>query len=599
MGCFMSSLAYKIDDGGIESCADELKPGTQLLRGQFTIESSLNAGGFGITYLAKDSLYRRVVIKECFPSSFCRRTGTVVAPSSRQRQEEYRSVIELFKQEALNLSKLVHPNIVKVHQIFEDNGTAYMAMDHIQGPDLLETIEGTAPRLTSAEIIKMLHKMLDALGYVHAQGFLHRDISPDNMLLDRHTGEPVLIDFGAARKDVTRKSRALSGLRVVKDGYSPQEFYVSGSKQAPSSDLYALAASFCHLVSGEVPKTSHERLSSIANREGDPQRPLVGRIKGYPLPFLAAIDKAMSIFPRDRLQSVAEWQAMLRDPDKPAAKTPPVENRQAVTATPESDRPAAVRPNVPADAPPMAVARGSRDLLMSSAAAIMLLSGLLSLPPDALDRARQLGATVLQAGASSSVVAESPSTPAEPFALQRVVRLPYQPGSGAPDQVAGVLPWSPDWMKPGIRIVEVNGSPVQNGAAVQAMLADGADLATLREIRVIFGYQVAPGADVVRKMETLPVVDQLRLPGGLTFDIVATQAGTQTVVAALPTAGGADLLVGDVLVVYSSSGEKLGTAIALADILKRELTNKVATYGFAVQRNGSMTVGSFQLASES
>jgi len=77
-------------------------------------------------------------------------------------------------------------------------------------------------------------------------------------------GQPVLIDFGASRKEVTRKSRALSGLRVVKDGYSPQEFYVSGSKQAPCSDLYALAASFYHLITGETPKTSQERLSAIA-----------------------------------------------------------------------------------------------------------------------------------------------------------------------------------------------------------------------------------------------------------------------------------------------------------------------------------------------
>ncbi|MCX7288264.1 MAG: serine/threonine-protein kinase, partial [Rhodobacterales bacterium] len=220
----MTSAAARMEEVGIESFADELQPGTRLLSGQFTIDSFLNAGGFGITYLARDSLDRRVVIKECFPSSFCRRNGTTVAPNTRQRESEFRSVVALFMQEAMTLSRLDHPNIVRVHQVFEDNDTAYMAMEYVNGPDLLETVEGKAPALAPDQITRVLHDMLSALDHVHAQGVLHRDISPDNILLDRTTGRPVLIDFGAARKDVTRKSRALSGLRVVKDGYSPQEF---------------------------------------------------------------------------------------------------------------------------------------------------------------------------------------------------------------------------------------------------------------------------------------------------------------------------------------------------------------------------------------
>ena len=311
-GVDMNSPAEKFEEIGVGSVTDELKPGTRLLGGQFVIDSFLNAGGFGITYLARDSLDRRVVIKECFPSSFCRRSGTMVAPRTRQREDDFRSVVKLFVQEAMTLSRLDHENIVKVHQVFEDNDTAYMAMDYVNGPDLLETVEGTAPALAPEQIRTILGQMLEAIGHVHQQGVLHRDISPDNILLDRHTGRPVLIDFGASRKDVTRKSRALSGLRVVKDGYSPQEFYIGGSLQGPNSDLYALAATFCHLVTGVTPKTSQERLSAIASRQGDPQPPVMGRAKGYPVEFLKAIDKGMSIFPRDRFQSVAEWQAMLR-----------------------------------------------------------------------------------------------------------------------------------------------------------------------------------------------------------------------------------------------------------------------------------------------
>jgi len=579
----------KMEEVGIESFADELKPGTQLLLGQFTIDSFLNAGGFGITYLARDSLDRRMVIKECFPSSFCRRTDTVVAARSRQRQEEFRSVVALFLQEALNLSKLDHPNIVKVHQVFQDNETAYMAMDHIDGPDLLETIDGTAPRLSRDEIILSLHRMLDALGHVHAQGFLHRDISPDNILLDRATGQPMLIDFGAARKDVTRKSRALSGLRVVKDGYSPQEFYIGSSKQAPYSDLYALAATFSHLVSGEVPKTSQERLSSIANREGDPQRPLVGRIKGYPLGFLAAIDQAMSIFPKDRLQSVSEWQSMLRDGQVPL---PQVVAARAPAFAPS---PSATAAAVAAESHQSAVRRGPREWLVPAAAAVLLLAGLSSLAGDLMDRFGAGGSAALSGSASAGASVTGSAELTTPFGQVRVVQLPFVPDPVDPGRVAGLLPWSPAWIRPGQWIVEVNGAPVQDSAQLQAMLADGINLAQRAEAKVIFGYQSEPGADIIRKMETLPVVDRLALASGLVFEMQDTPTGTRTVAVAVPTDGSTDLQVGDLLVAYASTGETLGKVTALADILKRDATNRVATYGFAVQRNGGMTVGSFKL----
>ena len=380
----MTAAAHKFDEVDFSTTADELPPGTKLLFGQFTIESFLNSGGFGIVYLARDSLDRQVVIKECFPSTFCRRIEKAVGARSRAQQDEFRTAVRGFMQEAVTLSQLNHPNIVKVHHVFEDNDTAYMAMDYIDGPDLLQTVEGTARPLTPKQIVAFLDRMLDALGHVHAQGLLHRDISPDNMLVDKETGEPVLIDFGASRKEVTRKSRAVSGLRVVKDGYSPQEFYVSGSKQAPCSDLYALAASFYHLIAGETPKTSQERLSAIAGREGDPLRPLSGRFRAYPRGFLQAIDKAMSIFPRDRLQSVDEWRTMMGSDSASPVAVPAI--ARVPSGTPA---PAHVDPKAPASGPapaavvqaaPQTIATGARNLLVVSAAAVLLLVGLLSLP---------------------------------------------------------------------------------------------------------------------------------------------------------------------------------------------------------------------------
>ena len=124
-----------------EEFVDELKPGTKLMLGQYTIEDFLAAGGFGITYLAKDSLDRRVVIKECFPGSFCRRQNHSVTPRSRAHQNELKSIVRMFSQEAMSLAKANHPNIVGVHQVFEENNTAYMALDYVHGRDLLEILQ--------------------------------------------------------------------------------------------------------------------------------------------------------------------------------------------------------------------------------------------------------------------------------------------------------------------------------------------------------------------------------------------------------------------------------------------------------------------------
>jgi len=298
------ALGEEVDD-----LIDELQPGAKLLKGQYTITRYLNSGGFGITYLAKDSLDRDVVIKECFPSSFCRRSKTVVAARSRAHTAELRSIVQLFVREARNLAKIVHPNIVAVHQVFEDNGTAYMAIDYINGLDLQQIIDGEGTPLTPEQIVYITDKLLVAVGYIHDSDMLHRDISPDNVLIDK-SGEPILIDFGAAREHASKSTRAMSALRVVKDGYSPQEFYIAGSEQGPWSDLYALAATLYHLISGDAPVNGQARLAALAEDRPDPYVPLSGRFKGYPPGYLEAIDRAMNTLPKQRLQSAKEWRAL-------------------------------------------------------------------------------------------------------------------------------------------------------------------------------------------------------------------------------------------------------------------------------------------------
>ncbi|PWK56207.1 serine/threonine protein kinase [Silicimonas algicola] len=294
------------DTGHQESFADALKPGTELLHGQFRIEKFLNAGGFGMTYLARDSLDRIVVIKECFPSSMCCRNNGNVMARSRQHQAEFDSVVKHFGAEARRLSKLQHQNIVGIHQVFEDNMTAYMALDFVRGRDLLDTIEDPRMKLHPRDVKDILLKCLEAVHYIHTNDVLHRDISPDNILIDGK-GNPVLIDFGAAKEEATRASRALSALHVVKDGYSPHEFYIAGSTQDASSDLYSLGATFYHVLTGAAPPDSQARVSSIAADRPDPYQPVSGRFPQFEDAFLHAIDKALSVFPPDRLQSAREW----------------------------------------------------------------------------------------------------------------------------------------------------------------------------------------------------------------------------------------------------------------------------------------------------
>ncbi|MEO1306775.1 MAG: protein kinase, partial [Pseudomonadota bacterium] len=307
-----SAIKQEVVDETEETFNDELKPGTTLMHGQYTIERFINAGGFGITYLARDSLDRKIVIKECFPGTFCRRSDTIVHARSRAHQAELKSIVRLFVQEARSLAKLDHPNIVGVHQVFEDNDTAYMALDFIEGRDLLDTLEDEGSKLQPKDVETMLIQILDAVEFIHQAEMLHRDISPDNILLDAGN-KPVLIDFGAAREQATKASRVLSAMRVVKDGYSPQEFYIAGSDQSPSSDLYALGATFYHVITGDTPPNSQARLAAVASGEEDPYEPMtkLSGITGYEKYFLEAIDKALKVLPKDRLQSAKEWKDLI------------------------------------------------------------------------------------------------------------------------------------------------------------------------------------------------------------------------------------------------------------------------------------------------
>ena len=295
----------------VNAFGDELPAGSELCGGSYVIEKYLNSGGFGITYLARDSLNRQVVIKECFPSAMCYRSNKTVRLRSRNADDEFETILELFEKEARALSELSHPYVVGVHQIFKDNNTAYMAIDFIDGRDLLQVIEDEPGLLGPEEVHELLLRCLEAVQYIHSSDVLHRDISPDNILLDRE-GFPVFIDFGAARESASRVSRVLSKVLTVKDGYSPQEFYLQGSNQVHSSDLYALAATFYHLITGAAPPSSHNRMAAVAAERTDPFEPLTREMApGYESHFLEAINRNLELFPQDRLPSAEAWRDVI------------------------------------------------------------------------------------------------------------------------------------------------------------------------------------------------------------------------------------------------------------------------------------------------
>ncbi|KID09892.1 serine/threonine protein kinase [Leisingera sp. ANG1] len=292
----------------------ELPCGFKLLQGQYQIERPLISGGFGITYLARDSLERRVVIKECFPAGLCRRNGPEVEPSAPEHAKSCRNVLRAFLREAHLLARAEHPGIVGVHQVFKENQTAYIAMEFIDGLDLLTVREEQPDRLTAPVLRQILTQALEALGCVHKLGILHRDISPDNLLLGQD-GTLTLIDFGAAAGSTPKDDTALPMLLAVKDGYSAHELYKPDLPQRPACDIYALGATFYYLITGEPPAGSQQRLNAVMAGNPDPCPPLLGGPWAADPALLATVDQAMSVPPAERFQSTRAWAEMLAECD--------------------------------------------------------------------------------------------------------------------------------------------------------------------------------------------------------------------------------------------------------------------------------------------
>jgi serine/threonine protein kinase len=296
---------------GIMTQLVALPDGTELA-GDYKIVRVLGAGGFGVTYLAEEpNLSRQVSIKEYFPSDFATRTDKLEAtPRSEGSRSDYNWGLDRFVDEAQTLAKFNHSNIVKVHRVFRANNTAYMVLHFEEGKSLKTWLKdlGRAPR--QKELDAIVGPLLDALEIIHNADFLHRDVAPDNIII-RTSGDPVLIDFGAARSDIAAHSKTKTVSALVKPGYSPYEQYAETSRQqGPWTDIYAFAATLYHAVAGKRPPDSPSRM---LKDEMVPVRDAA--LGGYRGTFLNAIQQGLALSVDSRPKSVAAWRGALLAPE--------------------------------------------------------------------------------------------------------------------------------------------------------------------------------------------------------------------------------------------------------------------------------------------
>jgi len=291
-------------------------PAGVRLRG-YEILAVLGHGGFGVTYRARDTtLGRDVAIKEYLPTSVAvREDGTTVLPRSTALAEEFHWGRDRFLEEARILARLDGaPAIVRVFDFLEANGTAYMVMALLDGEPLEQRLKRDGP-LSQPAVESILYPLLDGLEAVHATGFLHRDIKPDNIMLDAR-GAPTLIDFGASRAAMAGRTSTMTA--IFTPGYAAAEQFTS-AKQGPWTDIYGLCAALYYAIVGRPPPSAFDRMVN------DTYEPLTKLSPaGFSSRLLSSIDAGLAMQASDRPQSIADWRTMLGPasaPQMPAQAT--------------------------------------------------------------------------------------------------------------------------------------------------------------------------------------------------------------------------------------------------------------------------------------
>ena len=279
----------------------QLKPFT-ILAGKYLVGEVLGEGGFGITYVGFDlNLELRVAIKEFYPNGYATREANITSNLTvyEGRDKEY---VEKWKsnfiKEARSLAKCAHlPGIVGVKDFFQENNTAYIVMEYLEGVTLKEHIKKVGGKIPAEQLISSIEPVIRSLQEIHERDLIHRDISPDNIML-LSDGSVKLLDFGAARDYSENEEKSLSVM--LKPGYAPEEQYRTKGKQGPWSDVYALCATMYRCITGVAPIESMERL-----RKDELKKPSELGIVINPK-IEQAILKGMAVYSEERYQSMEQ-----------------------------------------------------------------------------------------------------------------------------------------------------------------------------------------------------------------------------------------------------------------------------------------------------
>ncbi len=314
---------------------------------EYRIVRVLGTGSFGIVYTAENKFFEELVaFKEFLPKDLAFRTeGARVAPLSSETEGTYIWALQNFLKEAKILwelaSSVPHRSIVRVRQFIEANGTAYMVMDYEEGRPLSQILK-VRGRLPEKELKLILDSLLDGLERVHAASVWHRDIKPANILL-RSDGSPVLIDFGAARREIAGLDRSV--MAVFSPAYAaPEQVYEAG-EHGPWTDIYALGATLYRATTGARPTNSSARL------QGSAYIPATQAAQGsYTPTFLAAIDAALELEYKERPPSITEWRRMFGAHDDHDLNTGK-DVDATVVPPPQPEFPGSAEPGLPSTYP--------------------------------------------------------------------------------------------------------------------------------------------------------------------------------------------------------------------------------------------------------
>ena len=305
LGCMEDLTGYPCSKCGFDprqtGNAEYALPVETILAGKYLVGKVLGQGGFGITYIGWNlALEQKVAIKEYYPSGqVSRQPGTqqltwYTSESARFAQE---SGMEMFLKEARKMAKVEDiSGIVKVKDLFRENGTAYIVMDFVEGETLKNRLKQTGP-MSWKQAKEIFRPAIQTMEKVHRAGLVHRDISPDNLMLTP-TGDVKILDLGAA-KDLNVNTGA-SSMQVAKSGFSPLEQYTQRGGSGPWTDVYSMAATIYYTLTGKIPPTAIDRMENDAICWTQP------RLDTLPRAALAALKKAMVVSAQKRTQSMEE-----------------------------------------------------------------------------------------------------------------------------------------------------------------------------------------------------------------------------------------------------------------------------------------------------